>query len=622
MNIPKKLSWEKILLILSGTALIFFTTPAWFKGFAAAALACVLMAAVVWKLPEQWLPVKNLPQRHGVLSVAILVLGAYGFNFYNMWMDSGYMARIAGLLNVDVSTFVLILAAVLAAASLPFVAMTVSWAADSFRTDYRELSMKPAQPGNLPFGKSFALLLAVFVLGISALIRADFLYQDDAGRAVFGYKQWDYFGRFFSTAFASLVHAGDYLVDVAPLPQLLAMAIAALSGVLVLCIVYERTDFSVWEILAVSVIGLNPYFLECVSFRFDAPYMAASVLGGIVPLLFRKKSTVGYLFAAMVGTLVVCTSYQAATGIFPMLVILIALRMWCGGESMKNTAIFCAKSVGGYGLGLLYFKAVLMRPAYAGYVSNEIPSDMGMIENTLQNLKQYYLLIAGDFKLFWLILVAVLMVCFLAVMVRKSRRAAAATIAMTVFALSMMLLLCFGVYPVLKDTLFAPRAMYGFGAFLALLCVITAEGSTRMTVKLPALLLAWIFVVFAFTYGNALNYQREYTDFRIELVVDDLEDMDVFRQEEPVCVKVAGNIGKAPMIRNMPQNYQMMNRLIPSTFAGSGDLTLIRFYKHYDLRNVAESQKMEFDPQEMTVLKDGMYHSIYRNDDGVLIVLK
>lgn len=458
----------------------------------------------------------------------------------------------------------------------------------------------------------------VYVVGISAVLRANFYYQDDVSRAVYGYKQWDYFGRYLSTALSSLVHMGDYLTDIAPLPQLLAVLILALSGVLILYIVYDRTSFRIWELIAVVPLGLNPYFLECLSFRFDAPYMAVSVLAAILPLLYRNRNGLAYIFASMLGILAVCTSYQSATGIFPMLVILLMLRDWNAGRKILP---FCARSVAGYGAGLAYFKLVIMKPADAGYVSNSLPALADLLPNTFSNLRQYYLLVGQDFKGYWLALVALIALGFLWVSIRRSTRKAGAAALMGVIALVLMALLCFGIYPVLADTLFAPRAMYGFGVLIVLLGITLAE-ERKTYLNFSVVVLSWAFFVFSFTYGNALNLQKEYTDFRIGQVIADFNDMEVFQTGEPVTVQFAGSIGKAPVIRNMPQNYEMLNRLIPDTFSGNSDLTQYQFFCYYDLRNVIQDDSADLSAMDLPVLEEHMYHTIRGAGNYVLVELK
>ena len=452
--------------------------------------------------------------------------------------------------------------------------------------------------------------------------RATFYYMDDSPRAALGYKQWDYFSRYLSTALATLVHGGDYLADAAPLPQILAMLIMAVSGILMGYIVYERTTFSGWELAVLSILGLNPYFLGCVSFRFDAPYMALSVLAAVVPLLYRNRNTAAYVLASGLGILAVCTSYQAAAGIFPMLVVALALRMWNRGESIREVGLFCLKSAAGYALGLIFFKLVIMIPADTSYVGNALPPAGELIPHFLKNLRSYYSLVLSDFKPFWLIAAVLAVIAFCVRVVLDSRRKTVPAIAMTAAALVLMGMMCFGLYPALAATVFAPRAMHGFGVLLTVFGMTAAEGKKRFSLKIPAVVLSWIFFVFAFTYGNALSVQKDYTDFRTQLVILDLQEMEAFQSDTPVTVQLSGSIGNAPALRNMPQNYQMLNRLIPDTFGGGDDLTQYGFYCYYGMRNVVWNPDVDLREMDLPVVEDNMYHTIRGEGSCVLVELK
>lgn len=611
----------KLLLTISVGVTVFYTTPAWIPGFCGAGLVCVLLVLLVWRFPGVVNLFAEAVNRPWVLASSFVLTGAYGVNFYNMWLDSSYVQRITTILSVNSGLFVGILAVLFSLMAVPCVSCVMGYAVKTVRQDYKLTAEKTGDKG-IPVQKAFWILCGVYIVAISAIIRSNFLYQDDAGRAAFGYKQWDYFGRFLSTAMATLVHGGDYLVDAAPLPQLLAMVILAVSSVLVLYVLFERTTFTVWEVLSVIPMALSPYFLECVSFRFDAPYMAISILGALFPLLFYKRGALAYVFMSAIGVLCVCTSYQAATGIFPIAVILLALRMWNRGEDMKSTVSFCMKSAAGYGIGLVYFKMVLMRPADAGYVSNSLPPMNRMASTVFGNLRGYYGLIFQDFKPIWLIAVCLLLIGFVVRTVSMSARKKSVSLVLTLFALALMGLLSFGLYSFLESTLFAPRAMYGFGVLIALLGIATAEGKPFVVAKVPILVLSWLFFVFSFTYGNALNYQKEYTDYRIELVLDDLSEMDIFQSGEEITVQISGSIGKTPILGNMPQNYQMLNRLVPETFSGADDLTQYRFFEYYGLKNVVMNSELNLAEQKLPEAKNTMYHAIYADESHVLVVLK
>src|SRR5699024_12770679 len=49
---------------------------------------------------------------------------------------------------------------------------------------------------------------------------------------------------------------------------------------------------------------------------------------------------------------------------------------------------------------------------------------------------------------------------------------------------------------------------------------------TRRSSDLPAVVIAWMFFVFSFVYGNALDAQKEYANFRLSQVLCDLNHME------------------------------------------------------------------------------------------------
>ena len=104
--------------------------------------------------------------------------------------------------------------------------------------------------------------------------------------------------------------------------------------------------------------------------------------------------------------------------------------------------------------------------------------------------------------------------------------------------------------------------------------------------------------------------------------LNDLNDMEVFLSEQPVTVQIYGSIGQSPILENMPQNYQMLNRLIPETFAGGSDLTQYQFFEYYDLRNVIADMETLPDGEALPLVKDTMYHTITADESRVVIHLK
>lgn len=467
--------------------------------------------------------------------------------------------------------------------------------------------------------KTFFVLAAVYGVGISALIRANYSYVDDLARAYEGYSGWNNFSRYLSNVFSTFIHADTYLADISPLTQLLAVVIMALSGSLLLYVISGDMSFSVWKIAAMVPLGLSPYFLECFSYKFDSPYMAISVLASVVPVLFCRYGGLLYTGAAFAGILVVCMTYQAASGIFPMIVIVLCLKMWSGGGSVKQIGKFMGQSVVGYGVGLVFFKVALMKPADT-YVSNALPAIDELIPTTIRHLMDYYALVKSDFKPFWLALTVLLACSFVYIMVRDSKRPKPLALFMAAVALLLMLLLAFGMYPLLSKPSYATRAMYGFGALLALLGIPVAAAKKGYPEKLITVALGWAFFTFAFTYGNALHAQDVYTSFRTTQIVNGLNELECFTTGEPVVVQLSGTGGFAPVLQQTMQNCPVLERMVPNNLRGGG--WLYEFYHYYDMKNVVRDDSIDLTTYDLPVIADRMYYTIRGEGNYVLVELK
>lgn len=474
--------------------------------------------------------------------------------------------------------------------------------------------------------KPVLFLSTVYLLAFSSILRANFNYIDDMARVAMGYSGWNRESRFLSVYLAKLLHGDSYLADVSPLPQIVAILLLALSGAAVIRAVGGDKPASPWTLAAVLPLGLSPYFLECVSYKYDSPYMALSILISVAPLLLAERGGWRYRAAAALGSLAMCTSYQASSGVFPMLAVLLAFRWWNRGGDWRKSVRFLAESALCYGAGVLVFQAALL-PLNTSYIDVGLPPIRRMPAVFLGHLKTYYSLVRSDFKKEWLLLALLLALLFLYTAVRGSARRAVPALAGAAAALAAMLALAFGLYPFLTTPIIAPRAMFGFGVLLALLGVSVAQAERCPTpAKLVPLALSWLFFTFSLSYGNALYIQREYTDFRVTGVIQELNRLEAFNSESEKTVQIFGSIGLSPVLRNQPQDYQMLNRLVPVTFRGPGWYHgTVGFDKYYGLKNVRtiyRTAEMDLSTLDLPVLSDTMYFTIRGDGERFMIQLK
>lgn len=462
--------------------------------------------------------------------------------------------------------------------------------------------------------KPVCILTIIYSIALTAIIRADYNYIDDLGRVAFGYKQWTYFSRYTSEFLSGLIHADRHLSDISPFPQLLAVFVLSIASVIVLYMISEKEIFSLGRVIAVLPLGLCPYFLECLSYKYDSPYMALSILASVFPLLLFEYGSYCYGIATFFSILVMCTTYQAASGIFPMFVVILCFKWWTQGKEIKKIAEFLMISILGYVGAIGFFRWFIMSPI-DDYVSSSVVSIGEMISQWLR----YYSLIGSDFKKWWLWLIAFLAVSFIYVVVRDSATKKYYALLGAVATILACAGLTFGVYPLLKNPLYSPRAMYGFGAFIAFMSVFIADAKKWYPGKIACWCLSYVFFIFAFTYGNALSEQWRYTDFRVEAVIDDLNDLESFTVEGEKFVQLSGTIGKSPIFNNVPQDYQILNRLVPDTFGDGWMWSKYYFFNYFGLENVFEASDVDLTTYNLPILKSTKYHTI-RGKDGYFLV--
>jgi hypothetical protein len=331
----------------------------------------------------------------------------------------------------------------------------------------------------------FLIIAAIYLLGIITIIRANFLYNDDLKRSLNGYGIGAGWGRYIPEILSRIIHMDLRLTDISPLPQILAVLILAASTIVFIKILSPEKITA--ALAAASVpIGLSPYFMENYSFKFDAPYMALAVFFSIVPFLFYRKTSV-YCITSFFCLLAMCMSYQSASGIYIIMVLIISCRSFITNEiPVKKIMLFICISTANYIIPLIFFKKVLLvRLQDDGYASTALLSLSHLLPGIAANSIIYIKTIIGDFKNSLIIVLIVLsIVLFIAANITVSKRNRLLTLAVMLIIVPVMIILSYGAYIALQKPLWLPRAFTGFGFILAaLLTYIIAIPETVKSVK-------------------------------------------------------------------------------------------------------------------------------------------
>lgn len=484
------------------------------------------------------------------------------------------------------------------------------------------------------FWKYFLIAFSVYLLGILSLIRADVYYIDDLGRAAIGYKEWDNFSRYISWFLSTPMHMSTTLSDIAPLTQLVAIAFLSFASVILVWSVREiiwKNEDRLWEsseipykkrltvlgIIASIPIGLSPYFLEELSFRFDSPYMALSVLFSVIPFVFIHHIK-AYIPVSFLCSLGMCMTYQASSGIEIILVSFFAFLMLNQTNAgIKKTLIFVCVSMCCYLLALGVFKLFIMHPFAHDQASTEMYHLGDLASGVLKNIIVYVGYLWNDFG--W----SGIKICFFGLLgffvlssIYQARvnKAISALLALSVLAIGIVF--SYGTYLVLVEPLTRPRAFIGIGVFSATISVYVvsawrgwahkreevarANSGNLITRSVPqrvffvfsaivAGFFSWSLVVFANSYGNALAAQDKYLDFRFTLLLNDLVNSVPKKAADyqDYLYRIKGWVTAAPIVENSSKDNRIMKRLV--------DITDSKYWvrmamKHYGWGDVPESQ--------------------------------
>lgn len=467
---------------------------------------------------------------------------------------------------------------------------------------------------------TFRILFLVYLLSYFSLLRENVNYVDDTVRTVLGLSNWNIFSRYSSEYLSSLIHAdNNFLADCSPIPQLIAIFEISLASLILLKGITGKKEFTVFQIAASLILGLTPYFLGCISFKYDSPYTALSVLCAVIPLLFIKYSKIFFL-STFVCVIIICTSYQVSLGILPMTVIFTLLSQYVKGDSFKNvlkTGVLFALS---FVIGCIIFKTFIMpTPEDYGYISTVVAPLNSLPSIFFRNMRKFFEIVINDFSTFYL--VVFLLGCFVVVLsLINSKKRKYIVLILSLVVLILCTLLTYGFYAILEKPFFGARAFYVIGALISCIFIFTVSFKDMYITKICSFIMAWSFVVFSSAYENAIVAQKEWEDFRMKEVIYDLASVE--NNGQNFKYNVIGSVGFAPKIEKLVDHYPFLRKLVYVTFKDSVDYWGTRkFILFYGIKNTSIDNSIS-DATNPKLVKETMYHQLKIFDDKVLITLK
>ena len=228
-------------------------------------------------------------------------------------------------------------------------------------------------------------------------------------------------------------------------------------------------------------------------------------------------------------------------------------------------------------------------------------------------------------SLLWKIGIALALLFFVAKSIRISAQKKILSFLVSIFVISISFILSFGPYILLAKPLFEPRALLGFGVFLAIIFVWVVS-DYKKTATITVLAVNWCLFTFAFSYGNALADQARYAEFRIGLLLHDLSALypNGSKDEGLLIFQIDQSIDFTPSVKNIAKHNPIIEKLVQKWLGDDFfDSRYFRFHFNFDSDlNTPVKSLIDFTTLDLPVVLDSYYHTIKSDGTYVLIELK
>lgn len=440
---------------------------------------------------------------------------------------------------------------------------------------------------------------AMFMLVLWPIINANRYYVDDMGRAETGFMGWSSDGRPLANVLMEVLNLGTPLTDMAPLLQLLSVALLAYATVRIAR--HFGLNSPIVAVLAVFPLGASPFFLENLSYRFDALPMTAAVILAVLPATAAGRAwRAGGLAWGVFLLLASLCLYQPAANVFIVLVLADVLARQWHAHDWKEILACVAARMAQLGMALVLYKLVVAWKVRGAYAETHGKVDLASLPQTItKNFDVFWRLVMDSLPggmgrvLMAVVVLGVLMAIligglyFARALRRGDRPAAVAALLAWLLVPVALLAAPWGVLLILSDPVINPRIMIGFGALLSLALILFALLLQRLNIKpvwqrvvlgVPAV----VMVMFAFIYGNALRLQNEFEARVSTSLADDAADI-TWRQPGIERYMLDGSVGRPPIVTHYISKYPLLARLVPehlSWYWGWSDAQLRMYGMH------------------------------------------
>lgn len=462
------------------------------------------------------------------------------------------------------------------------------------------------------FLKHFGFIFGLYFVGILGIIRANIYYVDDNFRSLSGDPfAWNMISRRMMTKFADFFNFGRPYIDFSPFQNLICILFLSLASMILVKAINKKISYL--ALFGSLFVGLNPYFLENLLYKFDSIYMCISLFFTIFPFLFLKRLRLFFAISTL-SLLIMLTTYQSVNFVYLLVVMFLAFIYLSQKRHFVDIFKFLIICFGAFCVALLVFKGFIYKP-FHGHISTDIFSISQMPSGIAQNINKFCKAIYFDWcdTQFAMIFCYVFILAFITAILKfKNIR--------TIFYMSIFLICGFafsqGIFLLLTDMGLYPRYISAIGVYFAIILIFLAQNGTIKIVKIANLCVI-IYVAYGLIFvsnslAQTLTEQNNHLEFKTNLFIQDLGKIENLNYEN---IHFRNSV-IAPSIRESLIKFKIFNKIVRP-------YTELSLYGYNTLpRKIGYPNGPKCDPiiSEQIVIFDNPFHTIKKDNNNCIVV--
>lgn len=471
-------------------------------------------------------------------------------------------------------------------------------------------------------------IFALYTIVLVAIGSVNYPYIDDIIRRLDGLANFAaHYSRYLSEYASYFVQGSTRLADSGLATFLLSAVIMTTVSSCILYVLTSDEELTWSSTLASVVVGINPWFLEPLSFRFDSPYMALSLLVSVLPFLYYKKNLGTYFLVSVLGIFLMCNSYQGSSAIYIVMTLTMLYLDLQNRVSFKRVTNRLFTSVTAYGVGVVvYYLQTKLNPALAlrGETTTIAPL-RELPRAILTNLEVYFTTLRNQSTIIWLLLALFIVVYLIVVSAAKANANSVLSLGYSVVYIVLGTVMSYGLYmfwatPLADDR---PRYAYGFAFLLGLFLILIGRqvkfSWLRAMTTGVIVITVYYALSFAFVYASTLDHQKTSFEQSSFLLANNLNDHLTVPQQ---TVYVSSFFKDSRVYQNTVTVYPMIKDLVPSNQSLYWpNLLWFSSLTNMDI-NLIGLDFSTVDRASLELLEDNYYWNIYRRNDELYVEMK